>query len=62
MTQKELIRFLRIPEITTAKGQHNVIEHPKRYGNLPRIRLCKKMLYPLDAIRDWIERETIHSK
>ena len=60
MTQNELVRFLRIPEISAAKDQHNVIEHLKRYRNLPRIRLCNKTLYPLDAILKWIESETIN--
>ena len=62
MTQNELIRFLRIPEISAAKNQQNVIEHLKRYRDLPRIRLCNKTLYPLNAILDWIERETINGK
>jgi hypothetical protein len=60
MTQNELIRFLRIPEISAAKNQHNVIEHLKRYRSLPRIRLCNKTLYPLNAIIAWIEKETIN--
>ncbi len=59
MTQDELVRFLRIPEINAAKD-HNVIEHLKRYRNLPRIRLCNKTLYPLNAILEWIEKETIN--
>ena len=58
MTQNELVRFLRIPEISVAKDQHNVIEHLKRYRHLPRIRLCNKTLYPLHAILEWIEKET----
>ena len=58
MTQNELVRFLRIPEISTAKNQHNVIEHLKRFRSLPRIRLCNKTLYPLNAILEWIEKET----
>jgi len=62
MTQNELVRFLRIPEISAAKDQHNVIEHLKRYRDLPRIRLCNKTLYPLNAILEWIERQTINSK
>ena len=62
MTQTELVRFLRIPEISAAKDQHNVIEHLKRYRDLPRIRLCNRTLYPLNAILEWIERETINGK
>ncbi len=34
MTQDELVRFLRIPEISAAKDQHNVTEHLKRYRDL----------------------------
>ena len=56
LTQNELVQFLRIPEISAAKDQHNVIEHLKRYRDLPRIRLCNKTLYPLNAILEWIER------
>jgi hypothetical protein len=62
MTQDELAQFLRIPEISVAQDQHNVIEHLKRYRGLPRIRLCNKTLYPLNAILEWIERETINGK
>ena len=62
MTQNELVRFLRIPEISAAKDQHNVIEHLKRFRNLPRIRLCNSTLYPLNAILKWIDRETTHGK
>ncbi|MGB2863109.1 MAG: hypothetical protein WBC05_07265 [Sedimentisphaerales bacterium] len=62
MTQNDLVRFLRIPEISAAKNQHNVIEHLKRYRSLPRIRLCNKTLYPLNAILEWIEKETTDGK
>ncbi len=62
MTQNELVRFLRIPEISVSRDQHNVIEHLKRYRDLPRIRLCNKTLYPLNAILEWIERETTNGK
>jgi len=62
MTQNELVRFLRIPEISEAKDQNNVIEHLKRYRDLPRIRLCNKTLYPLNAILQWIERQTTNGK
>jgi hypothetical protein len=62
MTQGELVRFLRMPEISTAKDQRNVVEHLKRYRDLPRIRLCNKTPYPLNAILEWIERETTNGK
>jgi len=58
LTEDELIRFLRIPQISSSKDHHNVIEHLKRYRDLPRIRICNKVLYPTQAIQKWIERET----
>lgn len=42
MTQNELVRFLRIPEISAAKNQHNVIEHLKRYRSLSRDSLVQQ--------------------
>jgi hypothetical protein len=58
MTEGELIQFLRIPEISNSNNHHNVIEHLKRFRDLPRIHLCNKALYPKKAILDWIEKET----
>ena len=62
MTEDELIRFLRIPEISNAENHHNVIEHLKRVRNLPRIHICNKTLYPREAILKWIEQETTTKK
>jgi len=59
LTETELISFLRIPQISTSKDHHNVIEHLKRYRDLPRLHICNKVLYPTQAIREWIEKETI---
>ncbi len=61
LTEDELIQFLRIAEISNSRDHHNVIEHLKRYRNLPRIRICNKVLYPTQAIRRWIKQETTHS-
>jgi hypothetical protein len=58
LTEDELIRFLRIPQISSAKDYHNVIEHLKRYRGLPRISICNRILFPKEAILKWIERET----
>lgn len=58
MTEDELIKFLRIPQISKAKNYHNVIAHLKRYRNLPCIHLCRQPLYPVQAILDWIEQKT----
>ena len=55
MTEEELIRFLRIPEISTAKNHRNVIENLKRKHGLPRIHLCGKAVYLTDTVTGWIE-------
>jgi hypothetical protein len=55
MTEEELIRFLRIPEISNARSHRNVIENLKRTRGLPRIRLCGKTVYLADAVKVWLE-------
>ena len=59
MTRSELIRFLRIPEISKAGDLGNVIDNLKRMHNLPCIHICKQPLYPLVAVRRWIEQKVI---
>ena len=58
LTEDELIKFLRIPQVSKAKNYHNVIAHLKRYRNLPCIHLCRQPLYPVQAILRWIEEKT----
>jgi len=58
LTEDELALFLRIAEVSSSRDHHNVIKHLKRYRDLPRIRICNKVLYPTQAIRRWIEKET----
>ena len=62
LTEKELVEFLRIPEVSKAEDYHNVIENLKRMHGLPRIHICGKPLYPIEAIRKWIEEKTIFGK
>jgi len=62
LTEKELIEFLRIPEVSSASDHHNVIENLKRMHELPRIHICGKPLYPIKAIRKWIEEKTTNGK
>jgi hypothetical protein len=59
MTEDELIRFLRIPLISKANNYKNVIENLKRMHDLPCIHICKKSLYPLNAVRRWIEEKLL---
>lgn len=58
MTEDELIRFLRIPEISRSQDPHNAVEQLKRFRALPRIRICNKCLYPLKGVLEWIGHET----
>ena len=62
LTEDELVEFLRIPEISKAGNYHNVIENLKRMHDLPRIHICGKPLYPIEAIRKWVEEKTIFGK
>jgi hypothetical protein len=57
MTEAEVIDFLRIPEVSKARNHSNVITNLKRMRELPCIYICRQPLYPLDAIRDWIEQQ-----
>jgi hypothetical protein len=62
LTEEELIVFLRIPEVSESKDYHNVIENLKRMHDLPRVHICGKLLYPLEAIRQWIREKTTNNK
>ena len=56
MTEEELIRFLRIPEISSAGNHRHVIENLKRKHGLPRIHLCGRTVYLTDSVRAWLEK------
>ena len=55
VTEEELIRFLRIPEITNATNHRHVIENLKRTRGLPRIHLCGKTVYLTEAVKAWLQ-------
>jgi len=59
MTRDELIRFLRIPEVSKASNFDNVVDNLQRMHDLPCIHICKQPLYPLVAVRRWIEKKLI---
>jgi len=61
MTEDELIRFLRIPEISGAKNYRHVIENLKRAHGLPRIHLCGKTVYLADSVRQWLQQNVTRS-
>ena len=62
LTEEELIRYLRIPEVSSARDYHNVIENLKRMHDLPRIHVCGKPLYPREALRQWIQEKTTNGR
>ena len=59
MTEDELIRFLRIPELSKSKDFHNTIENLKRMHDLPRVHISGKTLFPLEAINKWLQNRVI---
>ena len=62
LTEEELIRFLRIPEISKANNYSNVIANLKRVHDLPRLHLCGKTLYPTREIMKWITEKSTTGK
>ena len=62
MTESELIRYLRVPEVSKAKDYHNVVDNLKRFHDLPRIHICGQPLYPREAIQQWIRDKTSKGK
>jgi len=62
MTESELIKFLRISEVTSSKDHHNVIENLKRMHDLPRVHICGKPLFPKEAIMNWVKSKTTSGK
>ena len=61
LTEGELIEFLRIPQVSTAKDYHNVVENLIRFKDLPRIQICKRLLFPKKAVLEWVEKETVRN-
>ncbi|TKJ35799.1 MAG: hypothetical protein CEE38_14440 [Planctomycetes bacterium B3_Pla] len=57
MVQSELIEYLRIPEVSKADNYDNVVGNLKRMHDLPCIHICKQPLYPIDAVRRWVEEK-----
>ena len=59
LTEDELIEFLRIPQVSTSKNYHNVVQNLIRFRKLPRIQIGKRLLFPKLAVLEWIKKETI---
>ncbi len=54
----ELVLFLRIPDVSKGEDHANVIKNLKRMRGLPCIHICRQPLYPMEAIRGWIQEQT----
>ncbi len=55
ITEEEVISFLRIPDISSAKNHRHIIENLRCKHDLPRIHLCGKAVYLTDAAKAWWE-------
>ena len=59
MTETELMHFLRIPDVSPGANPHNVVENLKRFHQLPCIHISRQPLYPLAAVRRWVEDKLV---
>ena len=59
MTETELMHFLRIPDVSHGANPRNVVENLKRFHQLPCIHISKRPLYPLGAVRRWVEDKLV---
>ena len=59
MTETELVHFLRIHNVSQATNPHNVVENLKRFHRLPCIHISRQPLYPLTAVRRWVEDKLV---
>jgi len=59
MTEAELMRFLRIPDVSHGANPSNVVENLKRFHHLPCIHISRQPLYPLTAVRRWVEDKLV---
>jgi len=57
MTETELTHFLQIPDVSHGTDPHKVVENPKRFHQLPCTRISKRPVYPLAAVRRWVEEK-----
>ena len=62
MTEGEVIAFLLIPEVGTAKNHHYVIENLKQMRGLSVIHICNRTLDPLNVVREYVDKRTRDGK
>jgi len=57
MTREDLAHFLRLKEVSKAGSLDNVIDNLQRMRDLPVVHICRKPLYWLPAVREWLQRQ-----
>jgi len=57
LTKSEVIRLLRIPEISKAEDYDNVIENLMRCHDLPCIHISRQPLFPLESVLEWLKEK-----
>jgi hypothetical protein len=57
MTETELMHFLRIPDVSHTSNPRHVVENLKRFHRLPCIHISRQPLYPLAAVRRWVDEK-----
>jgi predicted DNA-binding transcriptional regulator AlpA len=58
LTEEEVVRFLRIPEVSKATNYSNVVKNLIRFRDLPRIQIGKRLLFPKQAVLEWVNNQT----
>lgn len=54
MTEHELIEYLRIPCVSKAANYRWAIDHLIRTRDLPCFHMCRKRVFSLAAVRQWV--------
>ena len=57
MTREDLAKFLRLREVSKAGSLDNVIDNLQRMRDLPVLHICRRPLYWLPAVREWLQRQ-----
>lgn len=61
MTEQELIEYLRMSEVSASKNLKRSVQYLKSFKGLPRINIARSTLYPLTAVREWINKQVYTS-
>ena len=62
MIEPELIEYLWIPKASAAGNCGNVVDNLKRFHGLPYIHISKQPLFPLGAIRRWVQERLVRER